>query len=353
MTEGSSSGFIEKKIEGSNNLFTDILCIHNSVSGFNTLYMCLHHGKKHVLKALKADRASDEFFKTLLRKEFNIGFQLDHPNICRTLGWEEVSGLGNCILLEYVDGITLKEFIAQGNFSATEGYKIINELCLALQYLHSKQITHRDLKPTNILITHNGNNVKLIDFGLADADDYDIMKEPAGTRYYIAPEVLDGKLALDLRADIYSLGIIIGEMAEKLHDKHLAAISRKCTQQNREKRYGSIAELLRVLNRKPTVHLYKYIGAAIIALIFFSIGIQLWKKDSSVEQQAMPLPVYGNYAISDQTKIAIAEEQLSEDSTDRISKLKEALHHEYPLSEMKQTAVYSKQEQLLLNSYGE
>lgn len=69
-------------------------------------------------------------------------------------------------------------------------------------------------------MTHNGHNVKLIDFGLSDCDDYDALKLPAGTRYYLAPEALKPGQPLDLRADIYSLGIIIGEMAESLKDKN-------------------------------------------------------------------------------------------------------------------------------------
>ena len=92
-----------------------------------------------------------------------------------------------CILLEYVDGVTLKEFMQHGKLTRPVAVKIINELCSALQYIHSKQIVHRDLKPDNILITHNGNNVKLIDFSLSDCDDYDVLKLPAGTRYYLAP----------------------------------------------------------------------------------------------------------------------------------------------------------------------
>lgn len=130
-----------------------------------------------------------------------------------------------------------------GKLTLPLAIKIITELCSALQYIHSKQIVHRDLKPSNILITHNGNNIKLIDFSLSDCDDYDVLKLPAGTRYYLAPEIFQSGTSLDLRADIYSLGVIIGEMATLLKDKHLAAISRKCTRQKRDKRYASATEV--------------------------------------------------------------------------------------------------------------
>ena len=196
------------------------------------------------MKTLQPDYATQAFYQKALQKEFNIGYQLEHPHICRTLGWENVEGIGQCIILEYIDGLTLKEWMEEGKLTKELSQKIIIELCEALQYLHKKQIVHRDLKPSNILITHNGNNVKLIDFGLSDCDDYDILKLPAGTRYYLAPEVLVPGSPLDSRSDIYSLGIILGEMASILNDKNLASISRKCTQRSPEKRYTSTSEII-------------------------------------------------------------------------------------------------------------
>lgn len=348
-----SSGFVDSKIPQDKEQFTDIRCIHVSSSGFNSLYQCQHHGKKHVLKALDAGYVGDDFFETLLRKEFNIGFQLEHPHICRTLGLEQVPGMGNCILLEYIDGITLKELIAQRNLTREIAYKIVTELCLALQYLHSKQIIHRDLKPTNILVTHNGNNVKLIDFGLADSDDYDIMKEPAGTRYYIAPEILKGGVALDLRADIYSLGIIIGEMAEALHDRHLAVISRKCTQQKREKRYASTSEIIRVLNQKPVNALVKY-GVSLAALVLLAAGIWLWQdKQQEAPATVFSLPVYGNCAVSDDVRSAMGERLILHESQPATNHLQQVFDKEYPLHEMRQTIVYTKQWEQLSAAYGE
>ena len=209
-----TSGFVEEDISLNDiGNISNIVEFYSSNSGVSRLLQGKRYGKLCVIKALKKSYSGDTFSEQLLRKEFAIGYQLSHPHICRTEGWEHFPNLGNCILMEYIDGISLHECIEQKRLTKQLAYKWINELCQALDYLHSKQIVHRDLKPENILVTHNGNNIKLIDFGLSDQDDFDVLKAPAGTRYYLAPEMLSEKGKVDLRADIYSLGVIIGEMA--------------------------------------------------------------------------------------------------------------------------------------------
>jgi serine/threonine protein kinase len=81
----------------------------------------------------------------------------------------------------------------------------------AVEYIHRKGIVHRDLKPENIIITRNGEHVKLIDFGLADADQYAVLKQPAGTPKYMSPEQKE-RAEADERNDIYSLGVIMEQM---------------------------------------------------------------------------------------------------------------------------------------------
>lgn len=242
------SGFIEGEPQQESVKFTHFEEISASPDGYTRLIRCERLGKLHVLKALQDNYIGQDFYEQALRKEFNIGFQLDHPHICRTLSWEHIEGLGHCIVLEFIDGETLQSVMESHRLTTSLAQKIIAELCDALAYLHKKQIVHRDLKPSNILITHNGDNVKLIDFSLADADDSVMLKLPAGTRKYLAPETLED-IPLDCRADIYSLGIIMGEMAELLNDKHLAAVSRLCTQRNRTQRPANAKEVMLTLHK--------------------------------------------------------------------------------------------------------
>lgn len=95
--------------------------------------------------------------------------------------------IGPCIVIEYIDGLTLDAFLETKPSRQTRR-KVIEQLVDALAYIHTKQVVHRDLRPSNILITRNGNNLKIIDFGLSDADDYAILKQSAGTLKYMAPE---------------------------------------------------------------------------------------------------------------------------------------------------------------------
>ena len=131
-----TSGFIGQTMPPVDVAFTDIQEIYTSRSGWNRLFRCHRHGKLHVLKTLQPMYKGTAFYEQALKKEFNIGYQLEHPHICRTLGWENVPSVGCCILLEYVDGVTLKEFMQQGKLTRPMAVKIINELCSALQYIH-------------------------------------------------------------------------------------------------------------------------------------------------------------------------------------------------------------------------
>lgn len=326
--------------------FSHVQKVYLSSSGYNCIFQGERYGKLHILKTLQPDYATLAFYQKALQKEFNIGYQLEHPHICRTLGWENVEGIGQCIILEYVDGLTLKDLMDEGKLTKELAEKIIMELCEALQYLHKKQIVHRDLKPSNILITHNGNNVKLIDFGLSDCDDYDILKLPAGTRYYLAPEVLIPGSPLDSRSDIYSLGIILGEMASILNDKNLASISRKCTQRSPEKRYTSTSEIIDNMKGRKSWTYPQGILALVITLIVLSTGIYF---SQSKPQQFQPsYPVYGTtISIGRNCRDILMEERNnlrnkrgSKDSARITLRLKEALDKNFPKPEQRTSSAY-------------
>lgn len=352
-----TSGFVKEGSHFKDTDFTDIQEIYSSHSGYNRLFRCHRFGKLHVLKALQPSYIGTAFYEQALRKEFNIGYQLEHPHICRTLGWQQTTSIGNCILLEYVDGMTLKDFMHQGKLTLTLAVKIIKELCSALHYIHSKQIVHRDLKPGNILITYNGNNVKLIDFGLSDCDDYDILKLPAGTRYYLAPEVLQPETTLDLRADIYSLGVIIGEMATLLKDKHLAAISRKCTRPKREKRYSSALEVSTAVTTSNRRKIYITVATSLLTAVVAFAVYSNWFNPPGTPTAFYP--VYGNHVASENCRRLLAserirmihsadsmkldEKQWKSDSLKLMQSLKEALDAEYPLPDLRQSIVYQRQ----------
>lgn len=255
--------------------------IYTSQAGYCSIYRSERDGKLHILKAIKEEFRTDARYETLLRKEFEIGYQLDHPNICKVLSYEYNSEIGNHIVMEMVDGQTLAERIKMKDIDKETSLKIICEICDSLSYIHHKQIIHRDLKPSNILITNNGNNVKIIDFGLSDTDYHTIHKEPAGTRHYSAPELIAGE-KIDGRSDIYSLGVIINDL--HIGKEKIAGI---CMKERAEDRYQSADEVkAAIMKRRPF-----FVPVAILVAIIIAITFTLWlistRNDSPAKQREL------------------------------------------------------------------
>lgn len=206
--DSSASGYINDPFEGISQMFTDVEIL--STSEVNVVAKAKRYGRWWLLKGLRQEVTKETGYQQRLRKELEIQMQLQHPNIVTTIGLENVEGLGDCIVMEYVDGVTLKEWLEDVH-SRQEHRKVLRELLEAVDYIHRKGIVHRDLKPENIIITRNGEHVKLIDFGLADADHYAVLKQPAGTPKYMSPEQKERAEANE-RNDIYSLGVIMEQM---------------------------------------------------------------------------------------------------------------------------------------------
>jgi serine/threonine protein kinase len=273
----SSSGEITSSFESISDVFTAYAEI--SSQGFNRLFKAQRYGKWFVLKGLKPEFQRKEVYANLLTKEFELGVQLDHPNIARIFSKEHDPVAGPCIVMEYVDGCTLKEFLARRP-SQTTRMKIAKEILSAMAYYHCRQIIHRDLKPDNILITNNGHNVKIIDFGLADSDWHGILKQPAGSNKYAAPEQIAGNVPLDCRADIYAFGVILRQLFP--HD--YGGIVRKCTQANREKRYNNAEEILRRLQRSRQLI---PIFITLVSLLIIVVGAWVLRPTDKVQPEPL------------------------------------------------------------------
>ena len=258
----------------------DIQIVHESPESYSILSRMTLDGKLVALKSLKPEYVGNPFYEGLLRKEYEIGGSLDHPNICPILDFMNIPALGNCIVMQWIDGDSLDALLS--SLSHRSLRKVIMELCDALDYLHRYQIVHRDLKPSNILITRNGQNVKLIDFGLADADWYATFKNPAGTKEFISPEQMAGE-SVDCRTDIYSLGKIMQAMGI------YSRIASVCAADDRDKRYASVAEVrAAILGRERR---RRWIAvAAIVSVLFIALSfgmllpdIRAWKEHRTVD----------------------------------------------------------------------
>ncbi|MBQ9555379.1 MAG: protein kinase [Muribaculaceae bacterium] len=276
----------EMKTADVGHTFTDITPLGGHQHGYCDVYRARRHGKWHVLKALKPQYRDTPACQAMLRKEFDIGFQLSHVGIAATLGLEDVDSLGQCIIEEWVDGVRLDQFIAREDYTAAKARDIIVQLCEVLKYIHAHQVIHRDLKPSNILITADGDRVKVIDFGVSDTASHTIFKGPAGTQDFTAPELLAGQAA-DSRADLYSLGIIIRLINSHLPraDRQLSKFAQWCSMADRDQRPAGANQVLDALQRPTKSLRYIFIAAGIFATLLIATAIAMVIKFGQPKQE--------------------------------------------------------------------
>ena len=205
----SNSGYFTDSFDGISLTFTDIELLASSPT--NVVARAKRYGRWWLLKGLSPEVRDRQQYRLRQRKELEILMELQHPSVVNTFGLEEIPGLGQCIVMEYVEGLVLSRWLAE-NPSKSRRRRVALKIIEALRYVHAKGIVHRDIKPENIIVTDNGENVCIIDFGLADKDSYAVLKQPAGTEGYVAPEQREKSVA-DVRNDVYSLGIVLREMA--------------------------------------------------------------------------------------------------------------------------------------------
>ena len=284
-TNGSESTPIE-------NTYSNLQEYYVSQSGHTRLFTATKYGKRYVLKCLKKDFLYTPVYQQALTKEFEIGLELEHPNICRTLSLEQLPELGTTIVMEHIDGETLKSLINRKALTHELGRKIILQLMNALEYMHSKQIIHRDLKPSNIMITHTGQNVKIIDFGLSDSDAFFILKHPAGTTGFIAPEQFMPDAKAEPRTDIFSLGMVITEIATSIGDKKLEKIAKIGTTHNPLLRPSSIEILRKRLLEKPQNRNVIILLGCIVFLLAVAIGISYYYRHQVTKQKEATMEQY-------------------------------------------------------------
>ena len=229
-----------------------------------TLYLALKAGKRFLIKTTKDNTEQQS---KMLYREYQLSIGCDHPHLVHIYTVEEGLPFGTGLVMEYIEGRTLKEYLAEKP-SKKERERIFSELLSAVGYLHKRGIIHNDLKPENILITHADNTLKLIDFGLADSDAEYAMRTLGCTPRYASPELQARAGAIDARSDIFSVGVLMREMLGS------SSISARCTKANPERRYANIEALQRAWrNRKrPQRVLLGVVAAVIFVLPFILFG---------------------------------------------------------------------------------
>lgn len=181
--------------------------------GMSIVYKAKCHrlNRNVAIKVLKPEFSNDRNFVTKFRIEAQASAGLTHPNIVNVFDVYDDEEI-NFIVMELVEGITLKEFIAQnGRLPMDRAIDFAIQIASGLEAAHENHIIHRDIKPQNIIVSRNG-NLKVTDFGIAKAATSTTLTSGAmGSVHYISPEQARGGYS-DERSDIYSLGITMYEM---------------------------------------------------------------------------------------------------------------------------------------------
>jgi serine/threonine protein kinase len=227
--------------------------------GMSILFLAHRPETKEVLaiKVLSPNLIQNQELVNKFLEEAQIIALTDHPNIIKLYGqgeWEK----GLYIAMEFVQGISLKQFILGHSLSLRRSLDIILQVAYALLHLHTHGVIHRDLKPENILITENG-HVKVIDFGIAhleDSSNAEIEKLGGmiGTPSYMSPEQKINPFAIAPNSDIYSLGVIayeilvgrlsFGNIQLELVPEYIRPILEKCLAPNPKERYQDIVDFI-------------------------------------------------------------------------------------------------------------
>lgn len=170
-------------------------------------------GEIVALKILRPDIATDSRVMERFKNELRLARKITHKNVCRIYEFSRADETAY-ISMEFVDGESLREVLTRfGTLSLRKAIQITQQICAGLREAHALAIVHRDLKPENIMLDKAG-HVKVMDFGIARSIETGTMTTGSiiGTPAYMAPEQAEGK-AIDQRSDIYSLGLILYEMA--------------------------------------------------------------------------------------------------------------------------------------------
>lgn len=246
-----------------------------SVHGNSRLGVVRRYDRFYYVKSLRGDIKENVFYRRQLRKEFHLLLKAEHPSVVRAIELFHTEELGDAILMEYVAGSTLTEWLAMKP-NRSERRDVSRQLVEAVAHLHRLGVIHRDLKPENILISNNGHCVKIIDFGLGDSSDSAVMKRVGGNNGYSAPEQKDCT-AVGSSADVYSLGRLIKELRPGVAWK-IASLKAMAT--DTSKRYADAGAMLRGKKRLSAL-----ISIAIILSLAVLLAIGLFPYMQSIRKQ--------------------------------------------------------------------
>lgn len=220
---------------------------------FYDVYTAKKFGKWVMLKTLKPSLKDDPEMQAMLEKEFDVRYNLAHPNIVMINDLEEVPGIGLCIITDDVYGDSLAKLIKEGKVTREHVNKLRHQLVEALEYIQDNHLAHHPLRPENIIFTENIGNLKLIDVGFDQ-------------NTHITPK--------DVSEDIKNYGEVLMAALDAAGstNQRLRRVAEKCMNPDPARRYQDVNALRLALADRKTNNIY----LAIIAFLVAMIALLLW-----------------------------------------------------------------------------
>lgn len=224
---------------------------------FYDIYTARKFGKWVMIKTLKPEFRDDPKYAGMIEREFDVRYNLAHPNIVMINDFEEIPGIGRCIVCDDVYGDTLRKLLNEGKVTGAHIDQLRHQLVNALEYIQANHIVHPPLRPENIIFTENIGNLKLIDVGFEQ-------------RPSLSPQ--------ETSDDIYNYGKVLQEVLDATgsNDTTLRRVARKCTEADPRRRYRDMQEVHMALENRNSRRLY----ILVIAFLAVMVMILAWLNSS-------------------------------------------------------------------------
>ncbi len=233
-------------IHSSSEKWTEIELLPEWEEEFYDVYTAKKHGKWHMLKTLKSQYRDLPEYQAMIEKEFDVRYNLAHPNIVMITDFDDVPNVGRCIVTDDVYGDSLRKLIDERRVTPSMIEQLRHDLLGAIDYIQSNHIVHSPIVPERIFFTEIGGKLKLIDVGFDQRGNL----EPA-----------------EVSEDIFNYGMILKEAIESTGEKYplLRKISERCINPNHQSRYHDVQELHLALEQKSSNQIY------ILCIVFLTI----------------------------------------------------------------------------------
>lgn len=234
--------------------WTEITLLPEWEEEYYLVYTAKKHGKWVMLKTLKPEYADNPDMRAMIEKEFDVRYNLAHPHIVMINDFEDVPGLGRCIITDDVYGDSLRKLIDEGKVTPEIIEKLRHDLVDAIDYIQTNHIVHHPIRPETIIFTENIGNLKLIDVGF----DQRQHMEPA-----------------DMSEDIYNYGLVLSEALESLgqKDAKLHRVARRCADPDPKKRFRDLQDLHLALESRSSRQLYLLVGIFVLLMFVLAVWV--------------------------------------------------------------------------------